>query len=99
MALNEIDVPSSTTDLGECELNTPHLALVAESVFTDDLQFRVAIAVLDTVDLSGASSRSVAISCNVQTSRLEGSTWDLVGLGVTATVLNWSAMFTEVWSR
>jgi len=32
---------SSTTNLGQGKLNTPHLTLVAETIFTDDLQFRV----------------------------------------------------------
>ena len=37
-------LPSSTTDLGEGELHTPHLALVAESVFADDLQLGVTVS-------------------------------------------------------
>jgi len=36
-------IPSSTTDLGQRKLDTPHLALVAESVFADDLQLGVAV--------------------------------------------------------
>jgi len=35
-------LPSSTTDLGQGELNTPDLTLVAQTVFADDLQFGVA---------------------------------------------------------
>ena len=33
--------PSSTTDLGQSELDTPDLALVAQAVLADNLQFRV----------------------------------------------------------
>jgi hypothetical protein len=36
-----MDIPSSTTDLGQGELHTPHLALVAKAVLADSLQFRV----------------------------------------------------------
>lgn len=35
------DSPSSTTDLGEGELHTPHLTLVAETVLADELQLSV----------------------------------------------------------
>lgn len=40
---NEIhqNIPSSTTNLGESEEHTPHLTLVAETVFTNSLQLRV----------------------------------------------------------
>lgn len=34
-------VPSSTTNLGQGELDTPDLTLVAQTVFSDNLQFRV----------------------------------------------------------
>jgi hypothetical protein len=34
-------IPSSTTDLGEGELDTPHLTLVAQAVLADNLEFRV----------------------------------------------------------
>ena len=54
-------VPGRTTDLGEGEHDTPHLTLVAEAIFADSLQLGVTVDVLGTVDLSGASSRSVAI--------------------------------------
>lgn len=37
-------IPSSTTDLGQGELDTPHLTLVAQAVLADNLQFRVTIA-------------------------------------------------------
>ena len=79
-------IPSSTTDLGEGELDTPHFALVAEAVFTDDLQFGIAESILGTVDMSGARSRSVVFY--VQTGGLERSPWDLVGLGVDTSVQN-----------
>jgi hypothetical protein len=36
----------STTDLGKSELDTPHLALVAETVFANDLQFGVTMDIL-----------------------------------------------------
>jgi len=52
------ELTSGTTDLGEGELHTPHLTLVAQTIFTDSLQL------------------------GVKTSGLEGSTRDLVGLGV-----------------
>jgi hypothetical protein len=38
-----ISIPSSTTNLGKGELNTPHLTLVAKTVLADDLQFGVTI--------------------------------------------------------
>ena len=34
-------IPSSTTDLGEGELDTPHLALVAQAVLADSLEFSI----------------------------------------------------------
>lgn len=37
------DVPSSTTNLGKSELDTPDLTLVAETVLADSLQFGVTI--------------------------------------------------------
>jgi hypothetical protein len=39
----EESIPSSTTNLGEGKLDTPHLTLVAEAVFADDLQFGIAV--------------------------------------------------------
>lgn len=36
-------IPSSTTDLGQGKLDTPHLTLVAQAVLADNLQFRVTI--------------------------------------------------------
>jgi len=48
----------STTNLGQSQGDTPHLALVAETIFADNLQL------------------------GVETSGLEGSTRDLVGLAV-----------------
>jgi len=55
------DVPGRTTNLGEGEHDAPHLALVAEAVFADSLQLGVTVDLLGTVDLSGASSRPVAM--------------------------------------
>jgi hypothetical protein len=40
---NESNVPCSTTNLGERQLHTPHLTLVAEAIFADELQLRVPI--------------------------------------------------------
>ena len=40
------DIPSGTTDLGEGELHAPHLTLVAQTVFADDFQLGVAVALL-----------------------------------------------------
>lgn len=37
------DIPSSTTNLGKGELDTPDLTLVAETVLADSLQFGVTI--------------------------------------------------------
>ena len=42
-------LPGSTTNLGEGELDTPHLTLVAETVLADDLQLGVTVAVLGTI--------------------------------------------------
>lgn len=39
--MRSINVPSSTTDLGQGELHTPDFALVAQAVLADGLQFRV----------------------------------------------------------
>ena len=36
-------LPSSTTNLGQSELDTPDFTLVAQTVFTDNLQFRVSV--------------------------------------------------------
>jgi hypothetical protein len=38
-----ISIPSSTTNLGKGELDTPHLTLVAKTELADDLQFGVTI--------------------------------------------------------
>lgn len=52
-------LPSSTTNFGQGELDTPDLTLVAQTVFTDDLQFGVARfregRMLDTRDISDIS--------------------------------------------
>ena len=46
-------LPGSTTDLGESELHAPHLTLVSQAIFADDLEFRVAaIDVRITIDIS-----------------------------------------------
>ena len=36
-------VPSSTTDFGEGQHDAPHLTLVPQTIFTDNLEFRVPI--------------------------------------------------------
>jgi hypothetical protein len=38
-----LHIPSSTTDLGEGELDTPHLALVAQTELADGLEFSITI--------------------------------------------------------
>jgi len=38
------DLPSGTTDLGEGEHDTPHLTLVAETIFANDLQLGVTVS-------------------------------------------------------
>lgn len=40
------DIPGSTTDLGEGELDTPDLTLVAETVLANNLQLRVPVLLL-----------------------------------------------------
>jgi hypothetical protein len=81
-------IPSSTTNLGERKLDAPHLTLVAEAVFADNLQFGIAVMRLGTVDLSrGKLLLSGLVSCHVQTCRLERTSRDLVGFGVAATVV------------
>lgn len=42
-----MNIPSGTTNLGEGELDTPDLTLVAETVFTNGLQLSVAGCTLD----------------------------------------------------
>ena len=57
------NIPGSTTDLGQSELDTPDLTLVTETVLADTLQLRVPISrVLTTssIDMNRASSSSVA---------------------------------------
>ena len=76
-------VPSSTTDLGEGQLDTPDLTLVAETILADELQLGIPNPTLTCVpDISGARSRSVAMEYHIQTSGLERTTWDAVRLGV-----------------
>ena len=41
------NIPGSTTDLGEGELDAPDLTLVAETVLADSLQLSVAGCTLD----------------------------------------------------
>lgn len=74
-------IPSSTTDLGQSEEHTPNLTLVAETIFTNGLQLGVTDNVLVDCFMAWtetSSCHSVARD-NIQTSRLERSTWDLVG--------------------
>lgn len=79
------NVPSSTTDLGQSQLDPPDLALVAETILADELQLSIPNNLLTNVpDISGARSRSVAFgdSIYVQTSGLERTTGDAVRLRV-----------------
>ncbi|KAB8356546.1 hypothetical protein FH972_024129 [Carpinus fangiana] len=77
-------LPGSTTDLGEGEHDAPHLTLVAETIFADGLQLTVLLWVLvgGTIDLNEGKPCSVALGKTYQTSGLEWTTRDLVGLGV-----------------
>lgn len=59
-------IPGSTSDLGESELDTPDLTLVAESILSNELQLRVSRT--GSVTCRETSSNTVA---NLQTSRLE----------------------------
>ncbi len=75
--------PSGTTDLGQSQLNSPDLALVAETILADELQLSIPNPTLTCVpDISGARSRSVAMGYHIQTSGLERTTGDAVRLGV-----------------
>lgn len=42
-------IPSSTTDLGQSQHDTPDLTLVAETIFADELQLRVAVESLSVI--------------------------------------------------
>jgi len=44
---DQANKPGSTTDLGEGELDAPHLTLVAETELADSLQLSVAGCTLD----------------------------------------------------
>lgn len=57
------NVPGSTTDLGESQLDAPDLALVAQTIFSNELELGVPNPTLTSIvaDISGARSRSVAI--------------------------------------
>jgi hypothetical protein len=39
-------IPSGTSDLGQGQLHTPHLTLVAQAIFADDLEFGVAVPIV-----------------------------------------------------
>jgi hypothetical protein len=43
LVIKVMSIPSSTTNLGKSELDTPDLTLVAETVLADSLQFGVTI--------------------------------------------------------
>jgi hypothetical protein len=74
---------SGTTDLGQSQLDTPDLALVAETILADELELSIPNPTLTCVpDISGARSRSVAMGYHIQTSGLERTTGDAVRLGV-----------------
>ena len=77
--------PSGTTDLGQSQLDSPDLALVAKTILADELQLSIPNQELTSVpDISGARSRSVAMGNHIQTSGLERTTGDAVRLGVGA---------------
>src|SRR5262245_46658519 len=79
------NVPGSTTNLGQSQLDSPDLALVAQAILADELQLSVPSPTLTRVpDVSGARSRSVAVGEYVQTSRLKRTTGDAVRLRVAA---------------
>jgi hypothetical protein len=40
-----IHIPSSTTNLGQSELDTPNLTLVAQTVLADNLELRVTMKI------------------------------------------------------
>jgi len=42
----ECRIPSSTTNLGEGQLDTPDLTLVAQTIFANNLQLRVTVELL-----------------------------------------------------
>jgi hypothetical protein len=46
-------IPSSTSDFGQSQLHTPHLTLVAQAIFTNNLQLRVSVNIvrLSSVDM------------------------------------------------
>lgn len=80
------DLPGSTTNLRQLELDTPHLALVPQTIFTDELE----LSIPKNIALTNASRDVSAGNCsalsgpqgNIQTSGLKGATRDLVGLAV-----------------
>jgi hypothetical protein len=37
----DIDIPGSTTDLGQSQTDSPDLTLVAQAILSDELQLRV----------------------------------------------------------
>lgn len=41
------DLPSGTTDLRQGKHDTPHLTLVAKTIFADDFQLGVAVLMLE----------------------------------------------------
>ena len=55
-------IPGSTTDLGQSQLDSPDLTLVAQTILADELQLGIPNPPLTRVpDISGARSRSVAM--------------------------------------
>src|SRR4051812_21176678 len=76
-------LPGGTTNLGQSQLDSPDLALVAETILADELQLGITNPTLTSdSDISGARSRSVASGYHIQTSGLERTTGDAVRLGV-----------------
>ncbi len=46
-------IPGSASNFGQSKLDTPDFSLVAETIFTDDLQLGIAIVMLEeTIDIS-----------------------------------------------
>jgi len=74
-------IPSSTTDFGKGEHNAPHLALVTETIFTDDLELGIPVVrVLEDVHrLEQRQARASVAETNIQTSGLEScNIWSVI---------------------
>lgn len=70
-------VPGSTTDFGQSEHDAPHFALVAESIFADNLELGVSVereGQWDSIDIgrdelmlkwSGSNSQTSCLECYI----------------------------------